>query len=67
MTVAIEGMTCDVCAKSVESKLKELKGVESVSVSYQTGSAAIEFDPTVVTLQQLQKAIQDAGYKTHTT
>jgi mercuric ion transport protein len=67
MTVAIEGMTCAACAKSVESKLKELKGVESVSVSYQTGSAAIEFDPAVVTLQQLQKAIQDAGYKTHTT
>jgi P-type Cu+ transporter len=65
--VAIEGMTCAACAKSVESKLKELKGVESVSVSYQTGSAAIEFDPAVVTLQQLQKAIQDAGYKTHTT
>jgi copper chaperone CopZ len=35
-----------------------MKGVESVSVSYPTGSAAIEFDPAVVTLQQLQKAIQ---------
>ncbi len=63
VSVAIEGMTCAACAKSVESKLKELKGVQSVSVSYQTGSAAIEFDPAVVTLPQLQKAIQGAGYR----
>jgi len=63
VSVAIEGMTCAACAKSVESRLKELKGVQSVSVSYQTGSAAIEFDPAVVTFQQLQNAIQDAGYK----
>jgi mercuric ion transport protein len=65
--VVIEGMTCAACAKSVESKLKELKGVESVRVSYQTGTADVEFDPAVVTLQQLQKAIQDAGYRTQTT
>ena len=63
VSVAIEGMTCVACAKSVENKLKELKGVQSVSVSYQTGSATIEFDPVIVTLQQLQKAIRDAGYK----
>jgi copper chaperone CopZ len=53
----------EICGEQAQG----MKGGESVSVSYPTGSAAIEFDPAVVTLQQLQKAIQDAGYKTHTT
>ena len=63
VSLIVEGMTCPSCAKSVENKLLELKGVKSVTASYEKGSADIEFDPTAVTLRQLEKAIQDAGYK----
>ena len=65
ITFTVDGMTCASCAKSVESKLRELKGVQTVDVSYEKGRADIEFDPSTITVGQLEKAIQDAGYKVH--
>jgi mercuric ion transport protein len=60
---AIDGMTCASCAKSVENKLRELKGVQAVNVSYEKSRADVEFDPVAVTVEQIQEAIQKAGYK----
>ncbi len=60
----IEGMTCPACVKSVESGLLELRGVRKVSVSYEKSRADVEFDSSIVTIEQLQGAIQKAGYKT---
>ncbi len=63
VSFAVDGMTCASCAKSVESKLRELKGVQAVNVSYEKSRADVEFDPSAVTLEQLEKAIQEAGYR----
>jgi len=63
VSFAVDGMTCASCAKSVESRLRKLKGVQSVNVSYEKSRADVEFNPSTVTVKQLEKAIQEAGYK----
>lgn len=63
VSIAVEGMTCGSCAKSVEQKLRRLGGVRSAHVSYEKSRAELEFDPKRVTLKEIEKAIQDAGYK----
>lgn len=63
VSFAVDGMTCASCAKSVENKLRALKGVQTVNVSYEKSRADLEFDPKAVTVDQLEKAIQEAGYR----
>jgi copper chaperone CopZ len=63
VTFAVGGMYCPACAKGVEAKLMNLPGVREASVSYEQGSAEIVYDSRAVKPEQLEKAIQDAGYQ----
>ena len=58
----VEGMTCGGCVASVERVLKALDGVGKVDVSLERGEAAVEYDGTRVTTDDLTAAIEDAGY-----
>ena len=63
MTIAVEGMSCNSCVASVKSTLKPMEGVEKVTVSLVDRSATITYNPEKVTPAQVQKAINDIGYK----
>lgn len=63
VSFAVRGMYCQACAKGVEARLMNLSGVRKASVSYETGRAEVVYDAGTVTLEQLEKAIQDAGYQ----
>lgn len=59
----IEGMTCAACAKAVERATKKLDGVEESSVNLATEKMNISFDEGKVTVEDIQKAVEKAGYK----
>jgi Cu+-exporting ATPase len=61
-TLQIEGMHCASCVSAVEKSLNNMDGVEQASVNLATESATVSFDQGQVSEQQLQKAIEDAGY-----
>ncbi|CAN5496982.1 heavy metal translocating P-type ATPase [soil metagenome] len=61
-TLPIEGMTCASCVRRVEKALAAVPGVSSANVNLATENASVEFDPTVVTLIQLDEAVERAGY-----
>lgn len=61
--VKIEGMSCVMCAKTVERVLKRLEGVEDVTVNLTTGRARIIFDPKMVSIEDIKKAVGSTGYK----
>ena len=58
----VTGLSCASCAISVESMLKEQKGVTSASVNYANSSAQVEFEPSVVQGENLKAIIQSIGY-----
>jgi copper chaperone CopZ len=58
----VEGMDCAACATEVESKLKAVKGVRSVTVSVEQRKVEVDYDPRSTTISQLEQAIKDAGY-----
>lgn len=60
-TLSIAGMTCEGCAAHIEAELAKVPGVLSVSVSYKSGRAVVEADPSV-TEEVLRKAVEEAGY-----
>lgn len=63
LSVRVEGMTCAGCAASVESAVSKLPGVHQVTVSFEGGSAKVEYDPAQVTPENIIKTIEAAGYK----
>lgn len=59
----VQGMHCDGCAKTVEALLKSEPGVKSATISYSKGLARVVFDPAIVDLSALVKAVERAGYR----
>src|SRR6059058_2817290 len=57
----LEGMTCASCAARIERKLNKLEGVEA-TVNFATEEAAVSFDPTRASLEDLVGAVEAAGY-----
>lgn len=59
----IGGMHCAGCVNSIQGFLSELNGLKEVEVNLATEKAAIEFDPTQIRLDAIEKAIAEIGYK----
>jgi len=59
----ITGMTCATCARTIEEALIGLDGVVSASVNLATERATARYDPEMITIAGLKKAISDAGYQ----
>ena len=60
--IPVIGMMCAVCSANVERKLRSLEGVKDVAVSLPGRSAQVEYDPEVISLQQMKDEVAAAGY-----
>ena len=63
VTLGVQGMTCGGCVRSVTNVLKGVEGVSKADVSLEQQRAQVEFDPQMVKVEQLKRAIEDAGYE----
>ena len=61
-TIPVVGMMCAVCSAHVEKKLNSLNGISSCAVSLPGRSALVEYDPEVITLQQMKQEVESIGY-----
>jgi len=58
----IEGMTCAIgCAKTIETKLSKMDGVQKATVDFDKKEATVDYDASVVTSQKLVEAVQATG------
>jgi Cu+-exporting ATPase len=60
----ISGMTCASCSSTVEKSLASLPGVSKAQVNLGSELAYVEYDPEKVRLDEMEKAVTDAGYGT---
>lgn len=58
----VTGMMCAGCAANVEQTVAEQKGVKEARVNFAASTVTVEYDSSVVTPEDLQKAVQGAGY-----
>jgi Cu+-exporting ATPase len=63
LTLDVGGMTCASCVSHVESALKELNGVQEVTVNLGLGTARIAYIPGVVSSTAMKRAVKDVGYE----
>lgn len=58
----VTGMTCSACSAHVTKSVEKLPGVLEVSVNLLNNSMMVQYDPAVVTADQIEQAVQQAGY-----
>ncbi|MFL6562974.1 MAG: heavy metal translocating P-type ATPase, partial [Bacillus sp. (in: firmicutes)] len=57
------GMTCAACSTRIEKVLNKIDGIKNASVNLATESAAIEFNPNEITIEQMLQKIDKIGYE----
>lgn len=60
--ITIEGMSCQHCVRAVTDALKAIDGITDVEVSLENKEAAFQA-PDNQDIEQVKKAVSDAGYK----
>lgn len=63
LTLKVSGMQCSACALNIERTLKKLEGVASASVNLPLARASVSYDPALVSLKEMEDAIESIGYK----
>ena len=61
-TIPVIGMACSVCSANVEKKLRSLKGINSASVSLASRTALVDYNPDIISLEDMKREISNAGY-----
>ena len=61
-TIPVIGMACSVCSANVEKKLQSLEGINSASVSLASRTALVDYDPDIISLEDMKREVSNAGY-----
>lgn len=56
-------LSCPSCVAKIEKALKSLKGVEDAKVFFNSGRIEVDYDPQMVRVEELVKAVRQAGYQ----
>jgi Cu+-exporting ATPase len=63
VTIKVGGMMCATCVETIETSLKELPGIVTATVNLGTEKAYITYNPSLTSIDDMKKAIEDAGYQ----
>jgi copper chaperone CopZ len=63
LNLAIQGMTCENCARGIKRKLLGIPGVAQTNVSLEAANATVEYDTDLVRPEALARAVRDLGYE----
>jgi copper chaperone len=56
-------MYCTTCKPIVEKQLKDKEGIKKIDLNYMTDSVSVEFDPLLITKQEIKESLENSGYK----
>jgi len=62
VTLPILGMTCANCVATVERSLSKTEGVEEANVNLSSERAAVRYDPSKTSVQNLVDQVRKVGY-----
>ena len=59
----VVGMYCISCKPIVERQLKNEEAVKKIDIDYMTDSVIVEFDPSLITKEEIKNRLEKSGYK----
>ncbi len=63
IVLSIDGMTCSACSNGLEKYLNKQDGIKSATVNLVMNTASIEYDEKKLKLENLDKFVEQAGFK----
>lgn len=60
--IPIAGLACSACAANVERHLRAIQGIASADVSLVMRTVTVNFDPSVISLEEMKRQVADIGY-----
>jgi Cu+-exporting ATPase len=58
----VVGMYCSSCKPIVEKQLEHEKGVKNIDIDYMTDSVTIDYDPLLITKEEIRNNLEKTGY-----
>lgn len=62
ISLAVGGMKCGGCENNIKMRLSDLEGVEQVQASHSAKQVDVVFDPTKLSIEDIEDAIEAAGF-----
>jgi copper chaperone len=59
----VVGMYCTSCKQIVENQLKHEQAIKRIDIDYMTDSVKVEFDPNLISKQEIKDRLEKSGYK----
>ena len=59
----VVGMYCTTCKPIVEKQLKNEEAVKKIDIDHMTDSVVVEFDPSLITKEEIKNKLERSGYK----
>lgn len=63
ITLQVNGMTCDHCERAVKGALEDLNGIQGSEVDVNSGRVVVMYDDSLVSKEDMKKAIEEQGYE----
>jgi copper chaperone len=62
IVLSVPEISCEHCVKTINGALGAQPGVETVQTDIPTRTVHLRFDPTRLSLEQIEAVLDDAGY-----
>ena len=62
MTFSVPDISCEHCVKTINGALGDQPGVEAVQTDIPTKTVRLRYDPSQVSLEQIEAVLDEAGY-----
>jgi Cu+-exporting ATPase len=59
----VVGMYCTTCKPIVEKQLKGEQAIKKIDLDYMTDSVIVEYDPELITKEEIKKRLERSGYQ----
>ncbi|HJU34999.1 MAG TPA: heavy metal-associated domain-containing protein [Nitrososphaera sp.] len=59
----VVGIYCTTCKPIVEKQLKGEQAVKKIDIDFMTDSVIVEYNPQMISKEELKKKLEDSGYK----
>jgi Cu+-exporting ATPase len=59
----VVGMYCSSCKPIVEKQLEDEKAVKKIDIDYMTDSVVVDFDPSLITQEQIKNRLGKSGFR----
>jgi copper chaperone len=59
----VVGMYWITCKPIVEKQLKNEEAIKKIDINYMTDSIVVEFDPLLITREEIKNKLEKSGYK----